>query len=167
MRVEERVLVTNAYHGNPVENRQFSIKDINLAQLIEMLREMSIDINLKYSQQRREYQIHTRLGMEPQKITAVLPLEATLQDSSPQAYYLRDGEGLELELTNYEHITQRPSEETLGGPISGEFGIQCKIVIEGEEVDLSIVDRVRSTLYKTAYRESIVRELGDFKFHIN
>ena len=66
-----------------------------------------------------------------------------------RAFYLRDGVGLELKLTNYENTTSRPEEGMIGGMEGGDSGIQCDVTLVTRKFDSTLFDRIESALRNT------------------
>ncbi len=149
MKLTEKILVAVPYSGpvGSIENGPFlgdePINEVQM-QLIESgvpIKPMYSEVEIMYESKISQYRTEERI--------AIVPILVSFPEAvSPRAkrYFFRGEEGLELELRNYHHITQRPQRGMIGGTIAGEMGIQCDVSLEGKTTDLEIIRNIRSVL---------------------
>ena len=163
MELRDKIILARGFSKSAGETinessiNESSISDQSIDQLVLNLAEKGIIINPKYSEKEITYQIDAGLifGKEGASIiprVSIVPLGTQFPDGlniSSQAYCLRDGNGLELELLGYNNVTSRPPRDMIGGTIYGDVGIICNLLIAKETVDPTISQKVRESLKKT------------------
>lgn len=127
--------------GSPVSSR--SIRDNNVMDLIDRLKENGIEINPADSEQDIEYKV-----LETEKKTTV-PLQASFKDSVlVVGYHLRNGR-LEIGLRDYHKSSGTGGR--IGGTVHRQDGIQCSLMFDGtyeEGNQLETAKKVLKEFYK-------------------
>ncbi len=78
-----------------------------------------------------------------------VPISAQFPDEELVALTLRDGRSLRLEFCDYDNNTLKPQRGRIGGLVSGDYGIVCKLKVMEENVGYSIVAKVETAMRKT------------------
>lgn len=148
MKLTEDIIISKSYRspaGSP--RKGYSLDDKPIDEFIANLEKEGVSIERRFSQKEVEYTISTSPQSSEHK-KAILPLSTELE-GHVEAYYLRDEDGLALELRNYNNVTERPRKGVIGGMYGGEAGVVCKLTAEAQVIDLTVVDRVRNALRET------------------
>ena len=145
MKVREKIILS-VHHYGPVGSRLICprVHDEPYELLLKNLNAASILIDSKLSEKTIKYYI----GNSLRELT--VPVETTMPIYSKenlQSYSLKDGNGLELTLENWEEITGRPPRGVFGGTLSGDFGVIGKLLFSGD--DLTIIQNVKKALEET------------------
>ncbi len=148
IKLTEKITTGKSYHGHAGSPRGgYSLDDKPIDELIANLEKEGLSIKREFSQKEMEYTISTGSCRSENK-KAILPLDTEIKGTI-EAYYLHDEDGLTLELRDYNNVTERPRKGVIGGMYGGEAGIICKLRVEQQVIDTSVVDKVRNALQET------------------
>jgi len=143
MKLSEAMRVTKHHSGPPgsgIDHPRLS--DEATEKLILELRTKGIEISLSDSLKDVGYRIPSKSGQVTVPLLTQFP-----EPVSPSQYILRDVSGkLELELNDFKHSYSNSPKGTIGGTVYGEYGIECKLTYQSDEIDTSIVGKVREAL---------------------
>ncbi len=122
--------------GSHVSSR--SIMDRNINDLIDRLREKSIEIDIQNSEQSIEYFV---FGV---KRNATVPLQASFEDYVKTNKYFLRNKKLEIILTDYHKTTSTSGR--IGGTLYHEKGVVCLLKLNCTDEDLWIWKTAKTVL---------------------
>ena len=127
------------------DDKSISIAGKPASALITNLRKQGINVDSKYSEQRVEYS-RNKSSVDSSRKSVIVPLGTRFTpkaEASTTAYFLRDGEGVELKLESSESL---PNYEN-----NTRSGIRGKLTLETIDtpVDISIIDKVKIAIRQT------------------
>ncbi len=177
MKLTEEIGLTHHEYGSASHhNRKHSISNKSIDEFIAKLKEKGITIDQDSSEKKISY--YSKRKSEYKEAT--VPLGATLpKNVGHTLVYFLQGTGTgnsrhvkyDLELKNYSSTGS--SGNRIGGSVEGEYGITCKLTIEGNEIDVSIVDKVEKALHETylpplkVMSDEVKKALADFQRQID
>lgn len=150
MKLTEEIKLLRPHYG-PVGSQgvRYSISDRPIEEFIDNLLGEGIKIDLDKSVMDVRYDLKTCQQLQTERNTTV-PLGTQFpQEVHIDAFYLRDGESLELMLKDYDHTTSHSRKGVIGGYATRTTGIICNLTLEGKTVDPSVVDKVTKALRET------------------
>jgi hypothetical protein len=168
MKLTEEIILTKPHYapaGAPIN--KYLISDKPIDELINNLHKKGIEINSDYSEKEVRYSTKTIDGSFKEKEVIVPLLTKFSGETTLIAFYLRNRKGLELELQNYSNIISSPRKGVIGGSVAGNFGISCKISLEGITIEPSIVNKVKSAIEETYIKDDCEKENYFKKFFKN
>ena len=155
MEIKNNIILSESYY-EPVGaySSSYSISSKPLDVLLANLAAEKVVIDPQCSEKTVEYGFQARTHASITKKRSDVPLQTVFSGIADhlvqvRAFYLRDGVGLELELTNYENTTSGPEEGMIGGMVSGDSGIQCDVTLVTREFDSTLFDRIKRALQNT------------------
>ena len=150
MKITENIILTKHHYapaGASID--RYLISDKPLDVLIKALEKYTITIDLKSSEKKVVY-ISTREKSGGEEKEVVVPLDAKFSNGARDVvYYLKERNGLELEVSNYSSVTERPGKGVCGGTFAGDFGIIGRLTLEGREVDMGLIQKVKLAMEET------------------
>ena len=161
MEIREKIFLS-IYHQGPVGSRIICprLHDEPYEVLFKNLHIAGISIDLKLSEKNTRYNIGN-LSRE-----SIIPIETIIPEyiiQHLQSYLLRDGNGLELMLKDWENIQSRPQRGIIGGRISGRFGIAGSLTFKGENFNGEIIPNVKRALEETYMKKFNKNYLSSIK----
>ena len=153
MKITEEVKLTHHEYGPASHhNREYSISDKSIDELIAKLGEKGIIVDSNASEKKISY--YSTRKNEHQEAT--VPLGTTFPGNVKHtlAYFLQgtgtgDSRHVKYELELKDYSSTGSSGNRIGGSVSGEYGVICNLTVEGNKIDASVVDSVNKAIHET------------------
>lgn len=160
MQVTDMLQIATYLNQQSFEPRQSpSITDRPVEELIAKLYDQGIEVNQDHSE--KVVHFTQKRNLQEEHLCTQVPLQTKFPNtSSISTYILRDGNELELYLTNFDNTSSQENHldpmHTPIGPthISGNAGILCKVTYISENPDITIMNKIKQALQNT-YRPDI------------
>ncbi len=147
MEIIEKIILSISHYG-PVGSQIICprLHDESCEVLLKNLNVAGVLMDSKLSEKTFKYNIKNFERESTVPIETIIPKYIV---QHLQSYLLRDGNGLELMLRDWEEISSRPQKGIIGGTFSGRFGISGKLIINREDPKIEIINNVKKALEET------------------